>query len=706
MAEISLKLTLPAMRRAMTPYQRTGVVRAAGPDTGISGGFSWCLSPTDTPAFAEGMSWTIPGFSRARYWGGTPTQLTLNPLHGYMIFVVPGDPTLWFIEQENWAAVAAGQDVGKIAWVDGVLDLLPRLPQVALVPMTGCPVWVTNFLGGSISRFKADSTPIGTPITGLLGPDPLCRVGDQIWVGCNSGTTSDVLKRYLTDGTPVVPDSTAPNLAAVLSLTVVGSQVWVTSGRTSPAVPFSVIRFQFDGTYIDSLTPSGLSSPADILQVGSQVWVGNVSDVAGSITRFNLDGTVTLSPLTGNNLFANQSMRIVGTEVWVLGQNVISRFNFNGTVPGPPLLTNIGSFGMIVVGTQVWVGSGPDTDYGTIRRFNFDGSNTLPDLLANGDFTAPRDFTFHGTDEVWGVFNSGGDSGNTILRYKRDGTRVLPDFPNGGMDYPQSILEVCPPTILAGVWVSDTTAGHIATFALDGTPGPVVTHPDLGVGAGIAMVGSQIWAVQRDTNKIVRLNRDGSQAAPSISDAYLGTPVGIAVVGSQVWVTNQSSPYPSGTNTNISIYNLDGSSAGTPIAGHPTGGAIDQYAGLATLGTEVWVACEQTEIVRLDLTGALIDHFVPFADPRDVLVVTPGSAIWVSGFADNRIGFYGPTGSLLGQVSRASTDFCGLALVGGTIWAADQINALIHRYLASGASAGADLSAPTIVAPAYLAVIR
>lgn len=365
MSEISIKLTIPAIRRAQTRYQIPGVVRAQGPDRTILGGFSWALSAQDVPAVAGGQSWTIPALSRARYWQGTDSQVTLDPAHGYMVFAVPGDPQLWFIENENWAAVPAGQDVCKVASVDPVFDLRPRLPQRPTLPFV---VWVINNGNRSVTVFAPDGTALGSFTNSLLtNPQGIALVNNEVWIANFSNGT---IYRFDFNGNllgTITTDLTTP-----VQISVIDDQAWITN------TDGTIARLKFDGDEADlPLSGNGMSGPIGIARAGSEVWVAD--EFTFEISRWTPAGISAGSTYSGNGLHNPFGIVVPGTQAWFLneGNDTISRFNFDGSSAGAVLSGNSLSqpFGGAVVplsGTpQAWIANRGNN---MVSRFKFDGT--------------------------------------------------------------------------------------------------------------------------------------------------------------------------------------------------------------------------------------------------------------------------------------------------------------------------------------------
>lgn len=262
------------------------------------------------------------------------------------------------------------------------------------------------------------------------------------------------------------------------------------------------------------------------------------------------------------------------------------------------------------------------------------------------------------------------------------------------------------------VWITNSGGGAIATMAADGTVGPNVTHPDFLDGGvpcvlqGIEVVGDEVWVAVWTTNKVVRLKFDGTQAAPTITDAYLGSPVGIRVIGSVVHVTNQASSYPSGTNTNISRYNFDGSSAGTPLASVAVGSGSALYNGLCPVGSEEWVTSNNVTIYRLDGSGTVIGTINTADIPRDLEVV--GSEVWATEGDSSRIERYNTSGGLVGTIfgpGFAQTAYLGIRMVDTLAWTADNAQQRVLRYTTAHVLTGSPYTSDQFNSPAYLVAL-
>ena len=419
MAIVSVYLRMSGGKRAASAYSIPGVLRGSSADPAIPGGITWALAATDVPAFTADHAWTIPGGVPARLFGGTADQVTLDiEHHAYILFLQPNDPQLYFIEQENWAATWAANDVCRVAWVDATWDLVPRMPR----PIT-CPtlVWVAN-TAGSFARYDLHGTLVDVipylADSDIGSPPPLgsiCEVSGQIWAGRAGSTvlaptTPARIDRLTCTGADAggrIDRSLGDNPNGVGShMAIIDDIVWIATFNNSSGSPGSIERFNLDGTVYSGgpITGNNLSSPGYIIEVGDAIWVGDGYHASAStrVSRFNPDGT----PYAGGNLALTSSpvisprgMCAVGTRVWVGdgGHDTINIYDVSGTflgrVPDPSgYLLNIED--ITLIGGEIWVvcvtfTSGDEH----IVRFNPDGTyaSGTPNPITNtaGELDSP-----------------------------------------------------------------------------------------------------------------------------------------------------------------------------------------------------------------------------------------------------------------------------------------------------------------------------
>jgi DNA-binding beta-propeller fold protein YncE len=74
-------------------------------------------------------------------------------------------------------------------------------------------------------------------------------------------------------------------------------------------------------------------------------------------------------------------------------------------------------------------------------------------------------------------------------------------------------------------------------------------------------VGTQVWVINRDNNTISLFNLDGTVAGTPLSGNGLNGPYRVTVAGTQVWVVNND-------GNSVSQFHVDG----TPVSGSPLSG--------------------------------------------------------------------------------------------------------------------------------------
>jgi hypothetical protein len=382
------------------------VVRGSGTDPTIPGGITWSLAATDVPAFTAGASWTIPGLLRARLWGGTASQVTMDVEHtAYVVFLQPNDPQLYFVAQENWAAVYAGTDVCRVAWVDAHWDLLPRMPRVApqspvtllALCLVGTQVWCTyqdSSLTVYIRRVNLDQSSAGPDINTGQGVWTMSVVGTEVWFL----TRLDTIVRFQFNGLSAGANYTVSPYAGggiVSTQAPVNTNgTWILNGTSD--MRYTIIdRYSASGGVLGSFGPFGLfytgtfndgAFLAEMFVVGTKVWAwwsdGNTGQryfLLINTADGSYGGSLAISGVTDTL----NMVEVVGSDVYIITTTVgvasLLVCDFSGSilraaVSVPCYDSRWGN--AIVTGTEIWGIDGADPT--KIDRLHLDGTTAGP----------------------------------------------------------------------------------------------------------------------------------------------------------------------------------------------------------------------------------------------------------------------------------------------------------------------------------------
>jgi DNA-binding beta-propeller fold protein YncE len=94
-------------------------------------------------------------------------------------------------------------------------------------------VWIPNLNNSTLSRFNADGTSTGSPLSGngLNAPEEATPIGTQIWVANNN---ANAVSLFNADGTSAGSPLTGNGLNQPHGIAAVGNnQVWVVNAGTN-----------------------------------------------------------------------------------------------------------------------------------------------------------------------------------------------------------------------------------------------------------------------------------------------------------------------------------------------------------------------------------------------------------------------------------------------------------------------------------------
>lgn len=140
---------------------------------------------------------------------------------------------------------------------------------------------------------------------------------------------------------------------------------------------------------------------------------------------------------------------------------------------------------------------------------------------------------------------------------------------------------------------------------------------------GMAAVGSGLWI--STTDGVARFDENGLQTGNMITGNGLDNPSGIALIGSNVWVVNRY-------NKTISIFNIDGTPKGVLVNLSDNRIPLNvRLTGIASIGQEIWITDEENgKIYPLDSTGSLIaDPITHISLDAPLALAKMGNEIWV-----------------------------------------------------------------------------
>ena len=471
--------------------------------------------------------------------------------------------------------------------------------------VVGTQVWA-SILAVGLQRFNFDGSSAGADLvpadTGIVGAR---IVGSEVW-----SYSHNVISRWTVDGNFAGADITGGISFNIASILVVGSEAWVTYYHTT-----TVERYAFDGSLLGTFTVNGFGNPFGAAIVGTQVWLSNWnfdlfnSHQQSTISRFNFDTSSAGPDLAGNGMNAPARLLVAGTQVWAANfGSSISRFHADGSSAGTPIGRGDRlSYGIAVVGSQVWVANQPNT-HNSISRFNLDGSSAGAELTGNG-LDLPFRIAVVGT-EVW-VLNIGFSA--ALSRFNFDGSVAGPPYAHHS-GFGLAVVG-------SEVWVTSHHANAISRYAFDGSSADVdLTGNGLDVPRGIAVVGAEVWAANSGfSNSISRFFPDGSVAGPPITGNGLSTGFDIAVSGSVAYVVNVGDA--ANFSWSISRFAFDTTSAGAPI----TGNGLSDPLGLANVGGDIWVLNDGgNSISRFNFDGSMAGPPImdnQLCSPLNMLVV-------------------------------------------------------------------------------------
>lgn len=207
-------------------------------------------------------------------------------------------------------------------------------------------------------------------------------------------------------------------------------------------------------------------------------------------------------------------------------------------------------------------------------------------------------------------------------------------------------------------WINTNT--YIFPYNFDGSPGgnyinSIAYYSPI----GIAVVGNQVWAATiQFGGAIARLDFNGAQAAPMLTGNGISEPRAIAVVGNQVWVINENNS-STPTSFSISRFNSDGTSAGSPL----TGNGMCDPGSIAVVGNQVWVgntnystSCgTQTigTISRFNFDGTSAGKMISGNGLDNVAgIAVVGTKVWVANYFTNSISLFNFDGTPAGKPKK------------------------------------------------------
>lgn len=141
----------------------------------------------------------------------------------------------------------------------------------------------------------------------------ITKVGNEIWI---TDQLADSIFRFDLNG-QYLSTITTP-LDNVRGLNKVGNEVWVTNdGSGNGGTVDTIYRYSFTGTNLGSFTTAG-TSPFDVLQVGSNVFVSDFSthDIYRYDQAGTLLGTFVNSPGGAGNAHSFQQLATDGTNIY------------------------------------------------------------------------------------------------------------------------------------------------------------------------------------------------------------------------------------------------------------------------------------------------------------------------------------------------------------------------------------------------------
>ncbi len=171
--------------------------------------------------------------------------------------------------------------------------------------------------------------------------------------------------------------------------------------------------------------------------------------------------------------------------------------------------------------------------------------------------------------------------------------------------------------------------------------------------AGVVFDGANFWVAASDSNRLLKLRKDGGQ----LSSFPVTHPYGLAYDGSSVWATNPDLDR---------VTKVDGSTGRVlgafPVGAHPAGILFD--------GRNIWVANFRSKTVtKLTLTGTLLGTFPVGRNPHDLAY--DGAHVWVTNEFSDSVTKLSIDGDRLGTYDVGRQPW-GLVFDGANIWVANQ----------------------------------
>jgi sugar lactone lactonase YvrE len=424
------------------------------------------------------------------------------------------------------------------------------------------------------------------------------------------------------------------------------------------------------------------NQPSAITSVGNEIWVTN-NGSSGSISRLKADGTEAASPLSGTGISNPEDILVVNDTVWIANSGSpysgITRFELDGTYRDQ-IISDLGVRTLTIVGDEIWAISGS-----ALYRFDTAGAQigshiTLSDLTDTNGIA-------HIGNEVW-VSDT---AGQKIIRLDLSGNQIDESITDAHLQAPADIIE-------AGnqVWVSNLAAdGDITILTRNGEYINFFRTDDMYYPRALFAQTDRVWVTNLQNGHVLVTDFNGG-LIPCNTQSPTPTITGTQSPTPPVTIT------PTGT-VSPTLPPISDTACGTiPITG------IEQPAGIARIGSEVWISgVGSNSVHRLQLNG--LQKQQPLRSPElsgPINLLAVNNEIWVMNTGGYNIVRLGQNGEQIGEpitlTDPDSSDFSypyDAEIVGDEVWVVDYFSSRIFRVTLEGTVNPEPMTLPGTIYP-------